>query len=130
MPGGDILGMLIPMAIMIAIFYFLLIRPQSKQRKALEAKINSMRKGDKFVTTGGIYGTVIGVKDNIVVGKISDNVKVEINKGNIANVFGKDESYIESDDVDKKNNKKLKDKNENEEQQEENTETDEEKTNH
>lgn len=120
MPGGDILGMLIPMAIMIAIFYFLLIRPQSKQRKELESKINNMRKGDKFVTTGGIYGTVIGVKDNIVVGRISDNVKVEINKGNIANVFGRDESYIipENNENDKKNNKKIE-----EEQQEQKEET-------
>lgn len=82
----EFLGPLIPMAIMIAVFYFLLIRPQSKQRKMLEQKINNLSKGDKFLTQGGLYCTVVGIKDNIIVGKIGNGVKIEVNKSYIANV--------------------------------------------
>jgi preprotein translocase subunit YajC len=82
----DILMSLVPLAIMIGVFYFLLIRPQSKQRKLLEQKINNLGKGDKFLTQGGLYCTVVSIKDNLVVGKIGNGVKIEVNKAYIANV--------------------------------------------
>lgn len=90
--GGSLFSMLIPMGIMIGIFYFLMIRPQSKQRKLLQQKINNLKKGDKIITTGGIICIVANVKDNIVVGKIGNDVKIEINKGYIANVIDRNEA--------------------------------------
>ncbi len=103
----EFLGPLIPMAIMIAVFYFLLIRPQSKQRKLLEQKINNLSKGDKFLTQGGLYCIVVGIKDNIVVGKIGNGIKIEVNKSYIANVVtgGEDSGSISSG----KNNQQVED---------------------
>lgn len=114
--GGGILGMLIPMILMIGVFYFLLIRPQSKQRKQLEAKIKGLSKGDKFLTSGGIFMTVIGIKDNIVVGKMGDT-KVEVSKSYIVDVVDKDAPKTEPKLL-KKDDKKI--------ESEENTETNEE----
>ncbi len=96
------LTMLIPMVIMIAVFYFLLIRPQNKQRKILEQKINNLSKGDKFLTQGGLFCTVVSVKDNVVIGKIGNGVKVEISKAFINNVVdGGTTSSSKSKDSDK-----------------------------
>ena len=87
----EMIGTLLPMGAVVIIFYFLMIRPQQKQKKLLEQKINNIKKGDKFLTSGGIYCSVIGVKDNIVTGKISEDVKIEVNKAYITNVIYKDE---------------------------------------
>ena len=62
------------------IFYFLIIRPQSKKAKEQQALINSLKAGDKVVTTGGIHGILISVKDTTVMVKIADNVKIELDK--------------------------------------------------
>ena len=122
--SGDIFGMLIPLIIMIAVFYFLLIRPQNKQRKILEQKINSLKKGDKFLTTGGLYLIVVGIKDNIVVGRMGDNVKVEVSKAHIADVVGKDISGDSGGQkqTPKKDNFKVIDTKEEENKEETNTE--------
>ena len=87
--GGSPAGLLIPLLGMLAIFYFLLIRPQQKKQKQLQAMISSVKKGDRVLTTGGIYGTVSGVKDTILVLKIAEDVKVEIVKHAVASVVEK-----------------------------------------
>jgi preprotein translocase subunit YajC len=97
------LGMFIPLILMVVVFYFLLIRPQSKQRKMLEQKIANLSKGDKILTAGGIYCTVLNVKDNILVVKVGDNVKMEINKSYVASVV--DETDTTTEIKDKKNRK-------------------------
>ncbi len=74
-----------------AIFYFLLIRPQKKREKELKSQVSTMTKGDRFMTAGGIYATVVGIKDDIIVAKIADDVKVEINKNAITRVVAKGE---------------------------------------
>lgn len=71
----------------ILIFYFLLIRPESKRRKQHEARINRLKKGDRVVTSGGILGTIVGTKENIAVVKIADNVKVEVQKASITTIL-------------------------------------------
>jgi preprotein translocase subunit YajC len=75
----------IPIILMIVIFYFLLIRPSQKKEKDRKKMIDSIQKGDKVLTVGGIYGVVASVKpdEGIVVLKISDGAKVELAKSAI-----------------------------------------------
>jgi len=60
------------------IFYFFVIAPQSKQRKRTEEMLNSLKKGDQVLTTGGIYGTVQGVEGDVVYLRIAENVKIKV----------------------------------------------------
>jgi preprotein translocase subunit YajC len=76
-------------ALIFIIFYFLLIRPQQKKQKEHQKLMEGLTKGDRVVTSGGIYGTVVGVKDNIVVLKISEEVKIEIAKSAVTAVIDK-----------------------------------------
>ena len=74
------LGMLVPFACIAIIFYFLIIRPQSKRQKEQEAMVKAIKTGDKVVTTGGIHGLVSNVKETTILLKIADNVKIEVDK--------------------------------------------------
>jgi preprotein translocase subunit YajC len=89
--GGSPLSGLWMIALIFVIFYFLLIRPQQKKQKQHQKMLEAIKKGDKVVTSGGMYGTVIGVKDNVVVIKIAENVKVEFAKGSISQVVSKEQ---------------------------------------
>ena len=84
---GGIIGLL-PILLIFFIFYFLVIRPQSKKQKALQKEIEELKQGDRVLTTGGIYGTVVSDKDsgNTFVIKIAENVKVEVAKNAISGV--------------------------------------------
>ena len=85
-PGqsGSLLTNLIPFVLMFAIFYFLLIAPQRKKAKAHTAMLQALKAGDRVVTNGGIYGTVVGVDDQKVQLRVADQVKIEIAKHAIA----------------------------------------------
>ncbi len=74
---------LIMMVALIAIFYFFMIRPQAKKQKEVQNFRNSLAKGSKVVTAGGIYGKIREVKENIIVLEISDNVTINIDKASI-----------------------------------------------
>jgi preprotein translocase subunit YajC len=89
-PGGEggaggLAGFL-PLIIIFVIFYFLLIRPQQRKQKDQQAMIGSLKKGDKVVTTGGIYGLIEQVGEKTITLKISENVKVKFGKGYVASV--------------------------------------------
>jgi len=74
----------LPLILMFGVFYFLLIRPQQKKEKDRKAMIQNLKKGDNVVTSGGLLGTVVGVKDNIVVLKVGDgDTKIEFLKSAI-----------------------------------------------
>lgn len=88
--GGGLMGFL-PLVLIFVIFYFLLIRPQQKRSKEHRAMIEAIKKGDKVITSGGIYGLVESVGQNTVLLKIAENVKVKFGKGNIAAVRTSDE---------------------------------------
>jgi preprotein translocase subunit YajC len=88
-PSGQMLQMVGMLVIFGAMFYFLLIRPQQKQRKQQENLLKNIRSGDRVLTTGGIYGIVTNVKEKSFVVKIADNVKVEIAKSAIGTVIQK-----------------------------------------
>lgn len=80
--GGDI-QFIIMMAIIFLIFYFLLIRPQQKKQKELKEMIDNMKHGDTVITTGGIYGKVVGLTDNIVTMEIAEKVRVKVLRSHI-----------------------------------------------
>jgi preprotein translocase subunit YajC len=73
----QMLHMLMLLGVTIGIVYFMIIRPQQKKQRETEAMRSSIKKGDRVLTTGGLYGTVVGEKDQIVVLKVADDVKLE-----------------------------------------------------
>jgi len=73
-----------PIILMIVIFYFLLLRPQQKKQKEHQGMLGSLKKNDDVVTTGGIHGTIVNVKENTFTVRVDDNVKLEILKSAIA----------------------------------------------
>lgn len=79
------------MAIIFAIFYFLIIMPQRRKQKEHERKLNELKEKDRVVTAGGILGTITRVKGNIIELKIDDNVKIEVLKSSISNALEKDQ---------------------------------------
>jgi preprotein translocase subunit YajC len=90
-PQGGILGNpLIMMGLMIVMFYFLLIRPQQRQRKEQAARIAALQSGDKVVTSAGIHGIVHNVRDHTVVLKVAEGTMVEFDKAAVATVTKKD----------------------------------------
>ena len=82
----NLLMQLAPLFFIGVIFYFLLIRPQQKQRKAHQALVSSVKTGDKVVTSSGIHGMIANVKEQTVMLKIADNVKIEVDKAAITNI--------------------------------------------
>jgi len=84
--GGSSISLIIMIVAIFAVMYFLMIRPQQRQKKQHQEMLNKISKGDKVVTIGGIHGTVAGVKDNSVILKIADNVKVEVNRSAISQI--------------------------------------------
>lgn len=79
----------IPMIIIFVIFYFLLIRPQQKKAKQLQDMINNLKKGDKIITSGGIYGHIVSLDDTAVKIEIADKVQIKVNRGNISGLAEK-----------------------------------------
>jgi len=75
---------LFPLILIFVIFYFLLIRPQKAKEKEHSKMLTNLNKNDEVVTSGGIHGTIVNVKDKTVVLRIDDNVKMEIEKNAVA----------------------------------------------
>lgn len=74
----------VPIILVVAIFYFLLIRPQQKQAKEHKKMLDALTKGDKILTTGGIIGTIAGIKGQELELKIAENVKVTIVRSGVS----------------------------------------------
>ena len=87
--GGSMVTTFITFGLIIAVFYFIIIRPQRKRDKDTKAMINAVKKGDKVVTIGGIRGTVMSVKESVVMLKVDDNTKLEFNKSAVSTVLEK-----------------------------------------
>jgi len=75
-----------PLILIFIIFYFLLIRPQQKKAKEMKNMLDNIKKGDKVITAGGLYGVVESVETNTVVLKVAENVRVKFTKSAIATV--------------------------------------------
>ena len=78
--GGGGSSMLIMLVAIFAIFYFLMIRPESKRRKERQAMMDSLARGDKVVTIGGLYGEIQDVHEDRLVIRIAEDLKVEVAK--------------------------------------------------
>lgn len=85
---GGLAGMLFPLAIFVAIFYFFIIRPQKKRQRAQDDLLASLTRGDQVVTIGGFFATIREVKDDSIVVEIAEDVKVRILKSAVASKRG------------------------------------------
>ena len=107
-PGSAIFSFL-PLVAIIAIFYFLILRPQNKKQKETQKMLSALKKGDRVVTIGGIHGVIQSVRENTVIIKVDENVKLEFNRGAVSTVSSQakedkedDEKKSEASDTDEK----------------------------
>ena len=77
---------LVPYLLIFGIFYFLVIKPQKEQQKNFQKMLNDLKKNDEIVTSGGIHGTIVNIKEKTLTIRIDDNVKVEIDRAAVARV--------------------------------------------
>ena len=84
--GGG-MSMWIMLALIFVVMWFFMIRPQKKQQKELENFRNGLKKGDKVVTIGGIYGTVCEIKEGSILMEVDNNVKIRVNKNALVKDF-------------------------------------------
>lgn len=84
--GGGGFGFLIPMLLVFGVFYLLLIRPQQKKQRELQATIAQLKAGDKVITTGGIIGTITAVRDSSFLIRSADKTMLEIARSAVAGV--------------------------------------------
>jgi preprotein translocase subunit YajC len=108
---GGLMGMLLPLAVFVVIFYFLIIRPQKKRQKKHEEMLASIRPGDHIVTAGGFFGTVKAVKDDSYILEIADGTRARVLKSSIQmkRASGEDESPVEPAESDSSKDKEEED---------------------
>ena len=100
----------IPLVLILGVFWFLIIRPQQKKQKQHLNMVDSLRKGDKVVTNGGIFGTIVKVGDDRITLEIASKVQIQIERQQVARMDKKiaesKEDKEEDDDAEKKEVKK------------------------
>ena len=82
--GGNPFASLLPFVLMFAVLYFLILRPQMRKQKNQQRMVDELEKGHKIVTSGGIHGTIDSIKDDIIVLKIADSVKIEVSRAAVS----------------------------------------------
>jgi len=87
---ADPFGFLLPMIVIFAAFYFLLIRPQQKKQKAHAELVANLTTGTEVLTAGGILGVITGISEHYVIVKIADNTEIKMQKSSVAQVVPKD----------------------------------------
>ncbi|WP_022670260.1 preprotein translocase subunit YajC [Hippea alviniae] len=80
----SMIAQLVPLILIVVVFYVFLILPQQKQRKKHQEFINSLKRGDKIITSSGIYGTIVKVGDNDFTIEIADGVQIKVTKSSVA----------------------------------------------
>jgi preprotein translocase subunit YajC len=85
--GPGLMSNVILFGSIILIFYFMIIRPQQKRAKERQKLIESMKKGDKVITSGGMYGTIAGLDEKTVLVEIADKIKVKLDRSAIATII-------------------------------------------
>lgn len=89
--GNSTLIFMVEMLVIFAIFWFILIRPQAKQRQRHEAALKAIKKGDEIVTNGGIIGTVVHLDEDRMTVKTGDNTRITVDRNRVAQVLNRDE---------------------------------------
>lgn len=90
--GGLLTGPLPMLVLMFAIFYFLLIRPQQKKAKAHKDLLANLHKGDEVITSGGVYGKITGLTDQVVVIEVAPQVRIKVARGHVAGLASSPEA--------------------------------------
>ncbi len=85
--GGGLMGLL-PLVLMFAIFYFLLIRPQQKKAKQHKDMLGNLKRGDSIITTGGIYGRIVDINEGIMTIEVADKIRIKVGKGFVNGLAG------------------------------------------
>lgn len=101
-PSGGMGQMLMPMILIMVIFYFILIRPQRKQQKALETLRSNINIGDDVITAGGIHGQITGKADRTITVRVTDGTKIKFEKSAISQVFPKNKGGADAESSDEK----------------------------
>ena len=79
-PQQSMLGMFLPLVLIIVVFYFFMIRPQMKRQKETQKFRDALQKGDKVVTSGGIYGRIDEIKDQVIILEVAPGIKLKVDK--------------------------------------------------
>jgi preprotein translocase subunit YajC len=79
---------LIPLLLMFAVFYFILIRPQQKKQKSQREMLQNLKTGDQVITSGGLYGSIVAIDEQKITLRIAENVKVEVGRSFVASRVG------------------------------------------
>lgn len=88
--GGNPIASLLPFALMFAVLYFLILRPQMKKQKAQQRLVDELEKGDQIVTSGGIHGVITNLKDDIITVKVAENVRIDVSRAAVSRVKNKE----------------------------------------
>ena len=86
-PEGSLISTFVMFGLIIAIFYFLILRPQQKRQKGRQKMLDAIKKGDKVVTAGGMHGVVAGLDEKTVLLQVADNMKMKFDRTAIANIL-------------------------------------------
>jgi preprotein translocase subunit YajC len=86
--GGSALGQFVPLIAIFAIFYFLVLRPQSKKAKEHQKMLTELKKGDEVVTTGGIIGKISGLTDTELVLQVQEGVRLRVTRASVQGAYG------------------------------------------
>ena len=82
--GGEMYSTIIMFGAIIAIFYFMIIRPQRKRQKERDSLLSQIKKGDKVITAGGMHGDIVGIDEKTVLLEVADKVKIKVERSSIA----------------------------------------------
>jgi len=95
-------GILPPMLLVVAIFYFVLIRPERKKQKARDAMLKEMKKGDEVMTSSGLYGRIAQIQDDVVTLLVADGIRLRFSRAAVQTVLGKEPAEKPAKDEDQK----------------------------
>jgi preprotein translocase subunit YajC len=93
-PQSSLISTLVMFALIIGIFYFLILRPQQKRQKERQKLLEAVKKGDKVVTAGGLHGTVAGLDEKTVLLQVADNVKLKYDRSAIGTILREGETAL------------------------------------
>lgn len=85
-PSGGFAALLLPWVLVMGIFYALLILPQQRRQRRLQEMLAGLKSGDKVITSGGIYGTVLGIEGDTIQLRIAEQVKIKVSRAAIASL--------------------------------------------
>ncbi len=89
---GSLVSTLLMFALIIGIFYFMILRPQQKKQKERERMLGTVKKGDKVITAGGLHGTIAGLDEKTVLIQVADNVKMKFDRSAVAQIIREGEA--------------------------------------